>query len=94
MERLSEYLQKFSSADIKAIPFEDAYKQFLHKMFLYGLETEFLAAVILVTGSTDIPSLTDNQRLLVMLECRDVLIEAEWFLNKYDCQSKENELYN
>lgn len=67
-------------AGVKQISFDEAYSEFLRKIELYHLEAELLAGAINVAKTINIQDLTQDQKLAVMIECRDVIVEAEWIL--------------
>lgn len=65
---------------IEAVPPETAFSEFLDKIREYELEAILLAGLINVADTVSLRSLSPDQKIAVMVECRDAIIEAEWIL--------------
>lgn len=79
---------------IEPLSFDEAYAQFLSKIKEYELEVQMVAAAINVANTWNILELTQDQKLAVMIECRDVVVEAEWVLGIDADKERTDELHS
>lgn len=79
---------------VKRVSFDDAFSEFLEKIERYGLEAELVAASINAAKTIDVANLAPHQKLAVMIECRDVLVEAEWVLEIKEKEMMSDEFHS